>query len=1568
MRHFLFGFIFVGIAASAVAQMLTQPSAESDALFAAGVDLYYAGKYREAIPLFAKSDSLDKAQIDPSSNRRDYSSMWLASCYYKRGDTATAAGIDAYYRFVPVDRRLTVKSDSLSQIGMEYANQGDYAKAVEYLTQCAEIEKSVVGDKHIWYGNTISLITYCYFQLGDSANFLKHQKLKVDVLRYTDGKCSEKYVAAITDLGILYHQLSLYQDALSSLLEAYDLSEKLDKDRTYLSFYIASEYNSIVMSGLSDDPLDCLLKSRSYLEETFKSANPTDTIINSVARSLYVDVEQLIASSLLKKADDLGNDGNYKEALNLSAEALSICEKVLGKENVGYATSLGYLAKYNHLLGNTTEAVRLGTEALGIAGTVLGKDSPGYALILNDLSFYHHALGNDEEAIPLIKEALGIREKAYGKEHSAYCAALCNLALYYASSENYADAIRIGTEAIGLCEKSFGKESTTYAKLLNDLSLWYKSLGDYDNAIILVSEALDIRERIFGRESRPYVVSLHNLAYCYESLGDYKKALTLGKEVVEIGEKVFGKEHPNYASDLSNLATYNLSLGNYAEAIRLERDALKIREKVFGKEHPDYATSLNNLALYNSKMGNYNEAIRLGTEALQIQEKVLGKEHPDYATSLSNLANCNYYLGNYSEAIRLETEALQIRKKVLGKEHPDYATPLSNLALYNSKMGNYNEAIRLGTEALQIQEKVLGKEHPDYATSLSNLAGYNSDIGNYAEAIRLGTEALQIREKVLGKEHPDYATSLNNLATYNSSLGNYAEAIRLSTEALQIRKKVFGKEHPDYATYLGNLANCNYYLGNYSEAIRLGTEALQIRKKVFGKEHPDYATSLSNLANYNSSLGNYAEAIRLSTEALNIYEKILGKEHPYYTLILSNLANYNYSLGNYAEAIRLGTEALQIQEKVLGKEHPYYALSLNNLADYNSSLGNYAEAIRLGTEALQIQEKVLGKEHPDYALPLVSLAVYNKLNRNADAIKYCVEATEALSGIVKRTFADLTARERNLFWEQYYKVWFEETIHSIAYDMPSDSLAMNGYNGALMAKGLLLNSEMELSTLLKESGDSEVANIYNSLKNLRLQINKLYEMPVAERPLDTDSLERAAQGLERRLVQRSKVYGDYTANLVIDWKQVRQRLGDGEMAVEFVSFPLRGDSVMYAAYCLRKDMPSPKMVPLFEERQLTGLNKGLYLSSDALYNLIWKPLESEMEGVKTVYFAPSGELYNLPIENLPVGEGTYNSDIRGYRRLSSTRQLALRRNGVEVAKAAVYGGLKYDTDTVTLANDSRKYRTAEPVQWSSRAVADSLNLRDGVYELPATKIEAEDIGKTLETAKINTELYTDTIGTEASFKALSGSGVNALHIATHGFYWTEREAVQLDNLAFLNTDMPTVVQEDKALTRSGLLLAGANTALKGLPLPDGVEDGVLTAKEIAGMDLRRLDLVALSACQTGLGEITGDGVFGLQRGFKKAGANTLLMSLWKVDDTATQLLMTQFYKNLLSGMGKYEALTAAQKYLRELEVEVKPEKTAFQQIMDGKDGKKEKNPGSRTVRKYANPYYWAAFVLLDGIN
>ena len=1187
----------------------------------------------------------------------------------------------------------------------------------------------------------------------------------------------------------------------------------------------------------------------------------------------------------------------------------------------------------------------------------------------------YYSKGMYEDAIRFVTEGLEIYEELAGKECLNYALALNDLALYSFSSGNSEEAIRLGTEVLRLSEKIFGKEHPDYATVLANLAEYHASIGEYSEAIRYESEALFIRETVLGKEDLDYLTSLNNLGDYNFSLGNYAEAVRIGKEALNICTKVLGKEHPDYALSLNNLALYNSLLGNYAEAIRLGIEALNICTKVLGKESLDYATALNNLAYYNSLLGNYAEAIRLGTEALNIYEKVLGKENSDYAMSLNNLANYYYPLGNYAEAIHLGTEASNIYEKILGRNHPDYAKSLNNLGNYNFLLGNYAESIRFETEALNIYEKVLGKEHPDYAKSLNNLATYNSSLGNYAEAIRLGTEALNIYEKILGRNHPDYAMSLSNLATYNSSLGNYAEAIRLGTEAVNICANVLGTEHPDYAKPLNNLATYNFLLGNYAEAIRLGAEALNIYGKVFGRNHPDYAMSLSNLANYNYILVNYSEAIRLGTEALNIYEEVVSKEHPDYARSLNNLALYSSSLGNYSEAILLGTEALNIYGKMFGKEHPDYALSLNNLALYNSLLGKYPEAIRLGIETSEICKKMFGNKHPNYAISLSNLSVYAWLSRSPKVTEYSVKATQLVTGIVRSTFSDLTAMERNLFWNKY-KGWFENDIHIVAYDLPSDSLSINGYNGILLSKGLLLNSEIELSTLLRESGDEEVEKRYNELRMLRLQLNKLYEKPIADRALDTDSLERVAQGLERELVQRSKVYGDFTKNLTIDWKQVQQKLGDKDLAVECVVFPVRNDSVMYAAYCLRKGMAAPKMYPLFERKQLERLKgEDLYLTT-GVGELVWRPLEQELQGVENVYFAPAGELYNIAIESVPYWDGKgWMSDHWNFYRLSSTRELALIKDEKSVNEAALYGGLEYDTDVASMVNDSRKYGArSRSMDFSLYHLADSLGLREGVEFLPGSKVEAEEINKYMLQTMIHPTLFTDTAGTEASFKALAGKRIRLMHISTHGFYWAKSEVEGLDNmLSFLSVgNNQNHYVEDKALTRSGLLFAGANNALEGKQLPENVDDGILTAQEISKLDLRGLDIAVLSACQTGLGEITGDGVFGLQRGFKKAGANTLLISLWSVHDDATRLLMTRFYADLISGMGKAEALRDAQRYVREYEREREVFEDDGRKKLAAKDREEaQMNEVKKVVikeRPYQDPAFWAAFVLLDAID
>ena len=366
--------------------------------------------------------------------------------------------------------------------------------------------------------------------------------------------------------------------------------------------------------------------------------------------------------------------------------------------------------------------------------------------------------------------------------------------------------------------------------------------------------------------------------------------------------------------------------------------------------------------------------------------------------------------------------------------------------------------------------------------------------------------------------------------------------------------------------------------------------------------------------------------------------------------------------------------------------------------------------------------------------------------------------------------------------------------------------------------------------------------------------------------------------------------------------------------------------------------------------------------------LLWKPLEEYLEKAKYVYFAPTGDMYNTPIETLPHwSEDCLMSDKWNIYRLSSTRELALIKDRNNVNKASVYGGIKYDTDEQVLANDSKRYGGKREMSMELFDIADSLNLRSGVAYLPATRTEAENIDKTLEQKHITTTLKLDTLATEGAFKDLSGKKTNLLHIATHGFYWTEREASMRKDMDFLMFDdkRPRYV-EDKAMTRSGLLFAGANNALMGKKLPEGVNDGILTAKEIAQLDLRGLDLVVLSACQTGLGDIKGDGVFGLQRGFKKAGANSLMMSLWKVDDNATQMLMTEFYKNLTSGKSKHESLKLAQKYVREYEEEVEVRQESRPAITAHAREQARKNTGKE--KPYEKPEYWAAFILLDAID
>ncbi|MDD7704826.1 MAG: CHAT domain-containing protein [Bacteroidales bacterium] len=544
-------------------------------------------------------------------------------------------------------------------------------------------------------------------------------------------------------------------------------------------------------------------------------------------------------------------------------------------------------------------------------------------------------------------------------------------------------------------------------------------------------------------------------------------------------------------------------------------------------------------------------------------------------------------------------------------------------------------------------------------------------------------------------------------------------------------------------------------------------------------------------------------------------------------------------------------------------------------------------------------------------------------------------------------------------------------------------LSKLAYNNVLYSKGILLSTEQRMSSLIEEDGDEIAKNTYNELKDYRLQLNKLYESSEKSHSNSVVLLEKKVTDLEKELSFQLKEYSSAQIQHV-EWQDVVNKLNNREAAIEFVSYT-DADSIVYDAYLLKKDYTSPKIIRLIKIGATTSLNKPDVYYSTELSNHIWGKMSTELKDVKSIYFAPAGDLYSIAIEALPLWDDSakYVCDRWNFYRLSSTRQLVLAKPHRKYTKAAVYGGLTYKlsnneeaADTVNAGNTDKT--TRETTLYTTFDVK-SLNTRGGISELPATYTEAINIDKMLSAAKVPDKLETKKAGTEESFKGMSGKGFDLLHIATHGFYWSESNASKLKRLSFLqeNSSSENRSAEDKALTRSGLLLTGAANSILGIGLPKGAEDGVLTAGEVSQLNLSGLDLVVMSACQTGLGELSGDGVFGLQRGFKKAGANALLMTLCKVDDNATSLLMSRFYRNLIdSGMTKHDAFVDAQKFVRDytitktinVEGEISDSDMKLMEQYGGELPEPVDGKIAITLHPYKDPRFWAVFILEDGLD
>ena len=954
--------------------------------------------------------------------------------------------------------------------------------------------------------------------------------------------------------------------------------------------------------------------------------------------------------------------------------------------------------------------------------------------------------------------------------------------------------------------------------------------------------------------------------------------------------------------------------GRYAEAIPYAEKVLVIKEKSLGPEHPNTATSLNNLAFLYNKMGVYDKAEFLYKRALTISEKVLGAEHPETARALNNLATLYDNIGVYNKAELLYKRALAINEKVLGPEHPDTAITLNNLAFLYDNMGTYNKAEPLYKLSLSIKEKALGPEHPDTALALNNLATLYDKMGAYNKAEPLYKRALAIKEKALGPEHSDTALALNNIATLYNKMGAYDKAEPLYQRSLAIREKTLGAEHPDTAIALNNLAVLYGTMGAYDKAELLYKRSLAINEKVLGPEHPNTAISLNNLAMIYDNMGAYDKVEPLYKRSLTISQKALGHEHPDTATSLNNLAAFYYKMDTYDKAEPLYKLTLTIYDKYLGPKHPLTALALSNLGLLYVSMGRSNDGLALmersqGIDLIQI-EQILGFA-PER------------------------EQTQFLS-----------TREGNLI--AYFSL-----IHQ---RFPNNPKAIkNALDVWLARKGILLEAQKQIQNVLAGKDNTKSREIFTALTRVRQELASLVlGVPGKEGSQAYQKrityLTTQKETMEGQLSRLSQTFAQQKKTRIATTSAVAAALPKGTVLIEIARIRdfdfktvMLGTS-RYLAFVLSAGKGSDvSLVDLGSadniDHKVADFKKSLGNSrtqpdllakqSNDLYKIIFAPLTSAIGNSKQIFLSPDSSLNLIPFEVLQDDQGRYLIETHTFRYVSAGRDIAgygmVKEKG---QKAILMGDPDFDLATGIKAPDT------------ARKVALSRSMQGISFSrLPATKKEVEAIAAILGSAASNT--YTGKVATESVLTQSKSPRI--LHLATHGFFlsdqdWSSMMDEKSRGIKIIGTDKAIPkkpVRIENPFLRAGLALAGANNSLA----QEGATEGILTAEKILGLNLRGTDMVVMSACETGMGDVkNGEGVYGLRRAFTQAGAKSLVMSMWEVPDVETKELMVSFYKNLQSGkMNRAEALRNAALKQRQTV------KTRY-----GND----------------NPYYWAAFVFL----
>jgi len=589
---------------------------------------------------------------------------------------------------------------------------------------------------------------------------------------------------------------------------------------------------------------------------------------------------------------------------------------------------------------------------------------------------------------------------------------------------------------------------------------------------------------------------------------------------------------------------------------------------------------------------------------------------------------------------------------------------------------------------------------------------------------------------------------------------------------------------------------------------------------------------------------------------------------------------------------------------------------------------HYAESEKLYAQYADRIGNLYGRKSDEYIQAVTYLANAEAFAGHIDeGCRHYSEAMDMLKDKVRSQLPYMTTAERDGYWQSVSSLLTKMSPFAIEAKRTQTEFTRSCYDALIMSRAFLLESDRSTYETIKRNGCESDLQDFARMQSLQLKI-KGWEKDASQYADSITTTSARINAISWALAARCRSYGDITSFLDVDYESVKKSLDNDDLLIDFTDYVSESMGRKYAAFIISKSQDYPLLKYLFAERSIDslGMSRPDYFYEEpyatTIRELLWKPLAEHAKEGATIYYVPSQLLFRVSLEAIPLEDGSLLGDHYHFVRLSSARELVRYRGQLDIAgnsSAVLYGGLKYDVGADVMAETSRKYDI--PPMFALRG---GMLRGDSLFrELPGTLKEVEAVTEILRKNKVKATTYKGVDGTAESFVYMSGKAPKMLLVSTHGFYYTPTEAEQYEYLKGYRD----------AMSLSGLVFAGGNAAWLGKDIPKGVMSGILTANDIATLDLSGLDMVVLSACQTGQGAATAEGLYGLQRAFKKAGARTMVMTLWSVNDQVTCDFMVKFHELLAAnGWNKRKAFEDAKAAIRE---------------------------------RYPEPFYWAGFVMLD---